>query len=99
MRFEWLQVENLFNTINTLDKYRPKIFGLILFCHSENDCLLIFNQPSLFFLKSIAIIAVWQDNNHPKMAFRGPGSLEYVFLSIRLSLPTRVYASEFDSLG
>ena len=35
-----------FNTINTLDKYRPKIFGLLLFCHSENECLLIFNQPA-----------------------------------------------------
>lgn len=85
--------------MNTLDKYRPKIFGLLLFCHSENDYLLIFNQLSLFFLKSIAIIAVWQDNNHPQMAFRGPGFREYVFLSIRLSLPTRVYASEFDNLG
>jgi len=59
----------------------------------------IFNQPSLFFLKSIDIIAVSQDTNHPKMAFRGPGFLEYVFLSIRLSPLTRVYVSQFDSLG
>ena len=59
----------------------------------------IFNQPSLFFLKSIDIIAVSQDTNHPTMAFRGPGFLEYVFLSIRLSPLTRVYVSQFDSLG